>query len=294
MNIPEKNEILRIFRSGNKAEMQAFVRKAPYFRLQEQTLMLVGLNIVEAPVMALNSMAAAYSQGIGEGLVYGMVTSQACYELAKETCEREDISEISRQTILSNVGTSAASYTNCLLQLGGDSYDALHKFADEAIAWLSTKGDKESCASLLLKRMEAYLNQQDYDQAEEVYKELNRTFVHNLNIADKIAYQNAEFKLKEQKAGPGRMPQTDKDTLDKRFDALSESIKAMGGFLGNDEKWIVEALQKRLEDEKDRPIDLDNLDYMMERLERFMKGENIDVQKEIEEYNKRKKEKYDK
>ena len=281
MSTLSKERIIEIFKGPDTEAKIRFIEQCPHYNLKDQALMMVRLNSVESPTMALSSLASGYARSFKkEDYKYGALLGYAGYELALETSRRNDIPSTSRETIRSNAASSAHACIKSLFNLGKP--EAAGKFSRQVLPVLESFGEKDTCFSIMLEEVEYLLLRQEYHAAKQLVSKLENYDTNDFNPADKMKLFSARQKINEKL---GRITDTDRpdETIEdeltrKRNETVASGIDALSELLGDDTRWIGEALKDRFEEEKENKVDenqiLDSAAKMQQMLKEIMSGKS--------------------
>lgn len=153
----EVANLVRLFKSLDTTAQRAFLQACPPSRMKEAALGALSPTHLDTTLMGLNLLADTYSRGSDCEL--GITISKTVFFLAKEAFEADR-----SVNHLINAGRGAI---NCLLGLQSLGRHAeLIEFATDAERWLGERDHKEDIPTLMLYRLEAYINLGEFAEAD--------------------------------------------------------------------------------------------------------------------------------
>jgi CHAT domain-containing protein len=150
------SELMRLFASGDAPAMAAFVEQCPATTLKGTVLQAVGSGHPETQLLAWCMLADPYCRGVDPAL--GIAICEAAYAVSQRA-----FAETKSPSYLYSIGQAAVT---CLIgyESQGRHQDVV-RFGEAASDWLEAQGHDEKKAGLLMYRIEAHLNLEQFDEA---------------------------------------------------------------------------------------------------------------------------------
>jgi CHAT domain-containing protein len=155
----EVANLMQLFKSGNIAMQRKFLETCPPSIAKEAALKWLHPEYLELTLMAFCMVADTYSRGINPEL--GVAMNTAAFLLAQEGFQADR-----NRDFLKVAGQSTASWLLALQALGRHGQTLL--VATEAERWLKEHGHNEELPKMILYRCEAYLDSEQFDDAEDL------------------------------------------------------------------------------------------------------------------------------
>ncbi|MEJ2664312.1 MAG: hypothetical protein P8107_09780, partial [Spirochaetia bacterium] len=163
----KKEDIIKLFKTDDYRAQIIFISNCPYFTLRDTTANLLSTRNLQNTLLVLDILSAEYSKGTTCSL--GAKLAEACYLMAAEAYDNSG--ETDKQFYINAIGNSANNLATALLNLGNAA--ELVAFLDDAIPFVEKINYTINPHSLYLIRIEAYLNLNNPDKAEELLKNFN-------------------------------------------------------------------------------------------------------------------------
>lgn len=195
------NEILKIFKKGNQNERIEFVEACPSMPFKEQALQGAQSSIPEMIPQTMDFLALGCLQSGNYEL--GERIAKLCYLLAREAYEAEKGDTMTLRMI---AGRAVLNWMTALQNLG--LHQDIINLIDEPIEWLRSIGDTDNLFMVLLKRVEAELDLEEYDEAEEHLNELDES---SLPTFTQVQYRAVKYRIDQHKGGGTDLPGEVKD-----------------------------------------------------------------------------------
>ena len=194
------DQIVEVFRSGDAEEKVAFVEACALTQWSDEAMMGAKSGLPEMRPQALEFLANGCARD-GRFELGGKV-AEASYRLAKEAYSEGPGDPDTYRMI---AGRVAATWMDAFLSVG------IHREVitriDEPIKWLEEIGDRDNLGALRLKRINAYLNLEEYDEAE---KALNKIDEASLPTLVQTTYRALRHTIEQRKGkngdDAGRLP----------------------------------------------------------------------------------------
>jgi hypothetical protein len=153
------DQIIKAMSAASTKSRAAFIEACPAAAMKEQALLAAGMDSPEFRAQALDFLAAGYAASGPYDV--GSKIAEACYRLARRDYER---GVGSRDVCRMIAGRGALNWMTCLQHLGRHS--EIVTLIREPVQWLESIGDSDNLDMLRLKRVEAELDRENYDEAE--------------------------------------------------------------------------------------------------------------------------------
>lgn len=154
------NEITKIFKKGNKNERIELVKAYPSIPFKEQALQAAQSSIPEMVPQSMDFLAQGCLQSGNYEL--GQRIAKSCYLLGREAYETDQGDSMTLRMI---AGRAALNWITALQNLG--LHREIINLIDEPIEWLQSIADTDNLYMLQLKKVEAELDLEEYDEAEK-------------------------------------------------------------------------------------------------------------------------------
>lgn len=177
----EVADLMQLFKSGNVAAQRKFLETCPPAIAKEAAIGSLHPEYLEVTLMGFCLVADTYSRGVNPGL--GVAMNTASFLLAKEAFEVDH-----NRDYLNVAGQSAVSRLIGLQALG--SHDQTIEVATEAEQWLKDHGRHEDLPRIMLYRCEAYLDSEQFDDAEDLLAQTDwqqKLLENNVSYSSKLA-----------------------------------------------------------------------------------------------------------
>ena len=191
-----QEEIYIIFRNGDQNERIEFVESSPPSSFKEQALLSVQSLISEMVPQTMDFLALGCIQSGQYKLAEKIAKSS--YMLAKERFIKMQGDAMTLRLI---AGRSVVNWMTALQKLG--LHDKIINLIDEPLEWLKSIGDSDNLHMILLKRVEAELDLEEYDYAE---KHLNDIEESSLPVMTQVQYRTIKYRIEQHKGGGTAMP----------------------------------------------------------------------------------------
>ena len=233
-------EIERIFSSFDSKQRVAFVEACPPITFKEQALL--------AAKSSMNEMRAQTLDFLVQGCItagpfdLGAKIGAACYRLARKAYE-EKTGDLTTNRLIT--GRGAINWMTCLQRTG--LHNKITELVQEPIQWLESIGDEDNLDMLRLKRVEAYVDLEDYDVAERYLKMINES---SLPPLIKVSYNAIKYRIDRHKGGGTDLPEEQAGSSKQN---LLKTLEPLIGKADDKKKDILktfEALIGKTDDEK--------------------------------------------
>jgi tetratricopeptide (TPR) repeat protein len=190
------NEIFKIFKKGNQNERIEFVEACPSIPFKEQALQSAKSSIPEMVPQSMDFLA----QGclLSGNYELGERIARSCYLLAREGYEANQGDTMTLRMI---AGRAALSWMTALQNRG--LHKDIVKLIDEPLEWLQSIGDTDNLYMVLLKRVEAELDLEEYDEAEKYLNEIDES---SLPTLTQVQYRAVKYRIDQHKGGGTDLP----------------------------------------------------------------------------------------
>ena len=150
------SDLMRIFAHGDTAALAAFVAQCPASATKDTALNLVHSGDRDIQLLALCMLADPYCRGIDP--VLGIAICEAAYAVSQRAFD-----ETKSPSCLANAAQSAFT---CIIGLASQGrHRDVVCFGQAASDWLEARGSDEKKPELLMHRIEALLNLEQFEEA---------------------------------------------------------------------------------------------------------------------------------
>ena len=193
-------QVIEIFRSSDATKRADFIEACSFTKWAEEALIAAKSNIPEMKANALDFAALGCIQNGSFEL--GAKLGEAGYRLALEGYTSGTGDKNNYRMI---AGRNALNWMNSLQRLG--QHEELINRIGEPIVWLSSIGDRDTLGMLLLKRVEAELDLENFDRAERLLQEIDTKA---LSVFELTSYRSHEYRIVQHKGGGTSLPEEEK------------------------------------------------------------------------------------
>ncbi|MEE8567076.1 MAG: hypothetical protein V3S81_00585, partial [Anaerolineales bacterium] len=191
------DKIVKIFTDSDDQKRIAFVEAFPSIPMKEQALLAVKMTMHEMRAQALDFLAQGCTTAGPFEL--GANTGAACHRLAREGYEAGAGDSMVYRLI---AGRGALNWMTCLQRIG--RHNEIGKLIKEPIEWLESIGDKDNIDMLRLKRIESYIDLEDYDKAKRYLNMIDQS---SLPPMVKVTYNALKYLIDQHKGGGPILPE---------------------------------------------------------------------------------------
>lgn len=190
------NEITKIFKKGNKNERIELVKAYPSIPFKEQALQAAQSSIPEMVPQSMDFLAQGCLQSGNYEL--GQRIAKSCYLLGREAYETDQGDSMTLRMI---AGRAALNWITALQNLG--LHREIINLIDEPIEWLQSIADTDNLYMLQLKKVEAELDLEEYDEAEKYLIEIDES---NLPSLTQVQYRTLKYRIEQHKGEGINLP----------------------------------------------------------------------------------------
>ena len=190
------NEITKIFKNGNKNERIELVKAYPSMPFKEQALQATQSSIPEMVPQSMDFLALGCLQSGNYEL--GKRISKSCYLLGREAYESGQGDSMTLRMI---TGRAALNWMTALQNQG--LHQEIVNLIKEPIEWLQSIADTDNLYMLLLKKVEAALDLEEYDEAEKYLNEIDESSLPSLT---QVQYRTLKYRIEQHKGKGTSLP----------------------------------------------------------------------------------------
>jgi hypothetical protein len=227
--LPTVDEIIKTFQEGDQEQQLAFLESCalPKFNEQAKQLITYGTG-PEAGYQVLDFLARGCLES-GEYILAERI-SESCYLLARTSLDLN----LGDAFSLRYYAGRAAIYWMSALQFQGE-FKQVNNLVDEALSWLRARGDADNYELLRLKKVESFLDLEEFSKAQRAFKEISESRLSATNLAQFTAI---EYRIRMRKGGKTQLPI---DFIDPASEGASELEHLSAGEEAAVRKKITEA-----------------------------------------------------
>jgi CHAT domain-containing protein len=195
--LPSVEEIIGIFQEGDQEQKLVFVENCPFPKCKEEAKQLITQNATpEAVYQALEFLARGGLES-GEYLLAERI-AESCYLLARISFDLN----LGDAFVLRYYAGLGAIHWMSALQLQGD-FKQLNNLVEGPLSWLRQTGDADNYEQLRLKKVESFLDLEEFNKAQKAFKEINES---RLSATNLIQFTSIEYRIRMRKGGKTQLP----------------------------------------------------------------------------------------
>ncbi|MEN8202737.1 MAG: CHAT domain-containing protein [Bacteroidota bacterium] len=195
--LPLIEEIIEIFQEGDPDQKLAFVDSCPMLDYKEQAKQAIQQGPgPEASYQSLDFLARGCLKSGHYELAERI--SESYYLLARTSF---DLNLGDSFSLRYYAGRGAINWMSAL-QFQGE-HKQLNNLIDEPLRWLKATGDADNYELLSLKKVESFLDLEEFNKAQKAFKEISEP---RLSATNLIHYSTIEYRIRMRKGGKTQLP----------------------------------------------------------------------------------------
>jgi len=195
--LPTVDKIIEIFQEGDQEQKLVFAESCSLPKYNERAKLAITQGTApEAGYQALDFLGRGCLES-GEYILAERI-SESCYLLARTSFDLNLGDEFSLRYY---AGRGAVNWMSAL-QFQGD-YRQLNNLVDEPLSWLKALGDADNYELLRLKKVESFLDLEEFNKAQRAFKEISES---RLGASNLVLFTSIEYRIRMRKGGKTQLP----------------------------------------------------------------------------------------